>query len=177
MPPAVSAAPAAPAPLPDLSHLEVSQLDLDALRARVAGCTACALHKSRTQTVFGVGNPAAGEEEKALLLLLRAGADVPPAQELPPAEVFFDPDCRNIYLALCDLYRDEDSPAPTGADVVARLGEQGAAIDRAARLLLQDSVSGEGNLRGSLDSLLNRWRKQRKAELKRQIKQAEQQIK
>lgn len=27
------------------------------LRAAVAGCTRCALHKSRTQTVFGVGNP------------------------------------------------------------------------------------------------------------------------
>jgi DNA polymerase len=40
-------------------HLEISQLGLDALRARVAGCTACALHKSRTQTVFGTGNPAA----------------------------------------------------------------------------------------------------------------------
>lgn len=33
--------------------------DLDALRAEVAGCTACALHEGRTQTVFGVGNPAA----------------------------------------------------------------------------------------------------------------------
>ena len=30
------------------------------LRERVAACTACALHESRTQTVFGVGNPDAG---------------------------------------------------------------------------------------------------------------------
>ncbi len=34
-------------------------LDWTALRARVTGCTACELHKTRTQTVFGVGNPQA----------------------------------------------------------------------------------------------------------------------
>ncbi len=33
--------------------------DLDALRTEVAGCTRCKLAESRTQTVFGVGNPAA----------------------------------------------------------------------------------------------------------------------
>jgi DNA polymerase len=31
-------------------------LDWSELRARVAACTACELHRSRTQTVFGVGN-------------------------------------------------------------------------------------------------------------------------
>ena len=34
-------------------------LDWDPLRAMVAACTRCALHESRTQTVFGVGNPRA----------------------------------------------------------------------------------------------------------------------
>lgn len=34
-------------------------LDWDALAASVAGCTACALHQTRTQTVFGVGSRAA----------------------------------------------------------------------------------------------------------------------
>lgn len=34
-------------------------LGWDELRAAVAGCTRCALHESRTQTVFGVGNPTA----------------------------------------------------------------------------------------------------------------------
>lgn len=33
-----------------------SQLDWAELRAAVVGCTRCALHTSRTQTVFGVGN-------------------------------------------------------------------------------------------------------------------------
>lgn len=32
---------------------------LTALREKVAACTACDLHRSRTQTVFGVGNPSA----------------------------------------------------------------------------------------------------------------------
>lgn len=31
--------------------------DWESLQARVAGCTACELHQTRTQTVFGVGNP------------------------------------------------------------------------------------------------------------------------
>lgn len=33
--------------------------DWDALQAAVKACTACALHQTRTQTVFGVGDPAA----------------------------------------------------------------------------------------------------------------------
>ncbi len=46
--------------------------ELESLRVRVAGCTACPLHAGRAQTVFGVGNPQAdwmfvgegpGEEE------------------------------------------------------------------------------------------------------------------
>ena len=37
----------------------VEALDWAALRARVSGCRACGLHEHRTQTVFGVGDPAA----------------------------------------------------------------------------------------------------------------------
>lgn len=33
--------------------------DLESLKQCVANCTACALHQSRTQTVFGTGNPEA----------------------------------------------------------------------------------------------------------------------
>ncbi len=33
-----------------------SSTDWDALQKKVAACTACALHKTRTQTVFGVGD-------------------------------------------------------------------------------------------------------------------------
>jgi uracil-DNA glycosylase len=37
----------------------VALLDWAALEQRVAGCTACALHRERSRTVFGVGNHAA----------------------------------------------------------------------------------------------------------------------
>lgn len=42
----------------------VDVLDWPALRERVAACTACALHASRTQTVFGVGS------ERARLMII-----------------------------------------------------------------------------------------------------------
>lgn len=60
--------PAAPTPPPAPSVPP----ELDALRSKVAACTACPLHSGRRQTVFGVGNPKAawmfvgegpGEEE------------------------------------------------------------------------------------------------------------------
>lgn len=38
---------------------DVATLDWDALRARVAACTYCDLHRGRTQTVFGVGSRSA----------------------------------------------------------------------------------------------------------------------
>jgi DNA polymerase len=50
--------PAAPVPAalqPDLA----ADLGWDELRAAVAACQRCELHATRTQTVFGVGNPAA----------------------------------------------------------------------------------------------------------------------
>lgn len=37
----------------------IATMDWDTLEARVRGCTACALHRTRTQTVFGVGNRSA----------------------------------------------------------------------------------------------------------------------
>jgi DNA polymerase len=46
---------AATAPLEDIA----SELDWDSLRAAVAACQRCELHGTRTQTVFGVGNPQA----------------------------------------------------------------------------------------------------------------------
>ena len=56
-----SAAPQAiPAPsAPPVLRADVAGLDWDDLQARVAACTACELHTTRTQTVFGVGNRSA----------------------------------------------------------------------------------------------------------------------
>jgi DNA polymerase len=44
--------------VPELSRLSPpgTPIDWDPLRAAVAACAACDLHKTRTQTVFGVGN-------------------------------------------------------------------------------------------------------------------------
>jgi DNA polymerase len=39
------------------SSIEPESVDWSALREAVAACTRCPLHQSRTQTVFGVGNP------------------------------------------------------------------------------------------------------------------------
>jgi DNA polymerase len=47
--------PPAPLAAPDVA----AGLDWDQLRAAVAACQRCELHATRTQTVFGVGNPAA----------------------------------------------------------------------------------------------------------------------
>lgn len=41
------------------SQTRTDVLDWEGLVARVTGCTACELHRTRTQTVFGVGNRAA----------------------------------------------------------------------------------------------------------------------
>jgi DNA polymerase len=40
-------------------YQDIAMLDWEALRSRVSECTACDLHASRTQTVFGVGNQSA----------------------------------------------------------------------------------------------------------------------
>ena len=46
---------------PDAAAPEIaaSGLDWDELRSAVSACTRCPLHETRTQTVFGVGNPGA----------------------------------------------------------------------------------------------------------------------
>ena len=143
------------------------------------------------------------EEEKALALILQPEAEIPALAELPPAEVFFDRDCRSIYAAFYALYRERES-APTASDVVASLNQRAGrpdpgrpdpgrpdpgrpdpgrpdpgAVDRVARLLLQESEApGEGpghrSLQQTLDRLLYRWRrKQREPALLREIAQAQ----
>jgi uracil-DNA glycosylase family 4 len=50
---------AVPLPVPLAVTPRVAELDWPQLRERIAGCTRCALSATRTQTVFGVGNPQA----------------------------------------------------------------------------------------------------------------------
>lgn len=49
--------PTTPPPAADQSAVTVSTLDWEPLRLTVAACMLCGLHETRTQTVFGVGNP------------------------------------------------------------------------------------------------------------------------
>ena len=50
---------AAPEPGQPATGAEATEYGWDELREAVASCTRCGLHESRTQTVFGVGNPVA----------------------------------------------------------------------------------------------------------------------
>ncbi len=50
---------------------EVAGLDWDGLCQRVSRCTACVLHQTRTQTVFGIGNP----EAELMIIGEAPGAD------------------------------------------------------------------------------------------------------
>jgi len=115
-------------------------------------------------------------EEQTLHLLLTGAVPIPPLEQLPTPEVFFDRDCRNIYHAFYALYKDGEPKAPASSDVVTRLERDGGAVDRVARLLLETSVPDEGSgLQENLDHLLHRWRDQCQRDLKREIEQAEQQ--
>jgi uracil-DNA glycosylase len=57
--PAPASAPSAVAVSREVSPAREAGIDWPELRARVAVCTRCALCNTRTQTVFGVGNPTA----------------------------------------------------------------------------------------------------------------------
>ena len=50
------ASPPAPAVVTTRDTTDISQMDWDLLQGAVSNCTKCALHKTRTQAVFGVGN-------------------------------------------------------------------------------------------------------------------------
>jgi len=53
---AAAALPVPDAASPTVATHDVAMLDWTALQQRVSVCTACGLHSTRTQTVFGVGN-------------------------------------------------------------------------------------------------------------------------
>ncbi|MBI3562568.1 MAG: uracil-DNA glycosylase [Gammaproteobacteria bacterium] len=70
-----------PIPLtpPSNSPTQLTLLDWAALQTAVRGCTACGLHQTRTQTVFGVGDP------KAQLMFI---GEAPGAEEDRQGEPF-----------------------------------------------------------------------------------------
>jgi len=90
----------APIPVGD----DIALLDWEALQARVQSCTACDLHKTRTQAVFGVGNrnadwmivgeaPGAEEDRRGEPFVGRAG------QLLDSMLHAIDLDRQQVYIA------------------------------------------------------------------------------
>ncbi|HEX2254793.1 MAG TPA: hypothetical protein VHQ65_16125, partial [Thermoanaerobaculia bacterium] len=117
-------------------------------------------------------------EERLLDLLLGGGAggtELPRPEELPPPDVFFDPECRNIYRVWSALYRESGTgSAPDTRAVLAALGQQGAAVDRMARLLVGGKPGPAGSaLPDCLDKLTRRWLQQRLKGLSREIAEAQ----
>ncbi len=122
-------------------------------------------------------SPVRSLEEHALELLL-AGDGVPDLGDLPPEDVFLDPQCRNIYRAYYDLYQESGgSRSPQPQEVLATLGEGGDAVDRIARLLMEGDDSASRGLAAaeSLAKLTRRWWQTRLRALSRDIAEAQRQ--
>jgi uracil-DNA glycosylase len=112
--PAAPDAPAAAAPTPakaldaDARAAAIAQLDWPALRAAVAGCTACALCESRTQTVFGVGH------EQARLVIV---GEAPGEQEDRQGEPFVGQAGKLLDNMLRAIGLTRDAAAPPAQQV------------------------------------------------------------
>ncbi|HEV7784500.1 MAG TPA: DNA primase, partial [Thermoanaerobaculia bacterium] len=114
-------------------------------------------------------------EEQVLDVLLQTedAAAIPPRDQLPPPEVFFDTECRNIYEAFCALYTEAGSP-PNGQKVRSRLGENEGIVVRFAKIMVEGSfASGRNGLQESLDTLTGRWFRRRRQEVQREIGDAQ----
>jgi DNA primase len=105
-----------------------------------------------------------------------AGPTLPPIGELPPAEVFLDPECRNIYRTCCTLYAEGGAQAVTARAVLAQVASQPATVERLAQLLAEGRADpGKARLSESLDKLIRRWRQTRLRELQSEIVEAQRQ--
>ncbi len=99
---------------------------------------------------------------------------LPPIGELPPPEVFLDPECRNIYRTCCTLYAEGGAQALTARAVLAQVASQPATVERLAQLLAEGRVEpGKARLSESLDKLVRRWRQTRLRELQSEIVEAQ----
>ena len=113
-------------------------------------------------------------EESVLQLLLAEDHQAPPLEDLPPAEVFMIPVCRNIYRVFRDLYEKGAETKPTAQEVLAGVPFDGEEVDQVARLLLEGSlVLRIGELESALDKLRRRWLQQRLRELSSRISEAQ----
>jgi len=135
----------------------------------------------------GAGTPGYGPrlvrsvEEEILAGLLQEGEGepsarptLPPLGELPPPEVFLDPECRNIYRTCCTLYAEGGAQAVTARAVLAQVASQPATVERLAQLLAEGRAEpGKARLSESLDKLVRRWRQTRLRELQSEIVEAQ----
>ncbi len=122
-------------------------------------------------------------EERALACMLGALDRLPAPEHLPTAHVFFDDVCRNIYQAVYALHGETGDYPLSLEMVISQLRVHDGSIDRAAQLLLEETVREE---RGSsetaqpaeielldlLSQLERRWWKQRQIDLVQQINEA-----
>lgn len=111
---ATVAAPSVPLAPADERAASIARLDWPALRAAVAGCTACALSTSRTQTVFGVGH------EQARLMIV---GEAPGEQEDLKGEPFVGQAGKLLdnMLRAIGLTRDAAAPAAQQVFIVNTL--------------------------------------------------------
>lgn len=101
-------------------------------------------------------------EELVLQMVLSADTDLPPPEDLPPAEAFLIPACRNIYAAFCDLYIDRAPERPSVQEVLGRIPNEGPEVDQVARLLLEGSPALRAeDLDKALRRMSRRWLQQR----------------
>lgn len=115
-----------------------------------------------------------GEEEALRLLLLAAdrGAPLPPADQLPPAEAFFDPDLRKFFAAFRTLY--SRGRVPGLRDVLAAVTDLAGAEGKAAQLLVESEDSpGAPPLGDALRAISRRWMRHRLRELQLLIVEAQ----
>jgi DNA primase catalytic core len=181
-------------PIPDavLRHgyarLAADRLDIpvEMLARRVGGAGGEAgeraekmVNKAERRDSGPAAGPAAGPrlvrslEEQLLERLIQGEEPLPALAELPPAEVFFDTECRNIYQAFRTLYAEGAGSRPDSRAMQAALGFEGDAVDQMARILLEGSfASGRIGLLESLDKLTHRWLRQRKQEIAAEIREA-----
>ncbi len=126
--------------------------------------------------------------EDRVLARLFSGGDVPARGDLPVAEVFLDPQCRNIYQVYCTLYGDAGSGGspPDARAVLSQLGSNGDSIDRMAQILVEapadsrepespDTAQKEPGLTALLAELTHRFEQQRLRELVSEISEAQRQ--
>ncbi|HEV7518269.1 MAG TPA: DNA primase, partial [Thermoanaerobaculia bacterium] len=119
-------------------------------------------------------------EEQVLERLLKGqqGPPIPELRELPTPEVFFDPQCRNIFQVFCTLYGGANGgPPPDGRAVLAELGSDGDLIDRMAQILVETPVGSIGPNERELPELLaeltHRHQEKRLRELAGEIGEAQ----